>query len=388
MKEKKRLLVLAVDLDNDLGRAGIATPILGREHVLDAAIRFALYDPEDSDANVLFAAIKLADELKHKGYEAEPAAIAGSELGGAEASIRARQELEKLVEEYQPDGVIVVSDGSEDELLVPMVASLVPVYGVHRLVIKQLRGVEETYVLFVKYLRKVLTEPRFSRMFLGVPGVILVMFSALALMNMLREALLLVFMIAGAAMIVRGFDLEDKIMKALTETPVTLVSYATAGLSAALAIGLAITQLMNAKSMGSISPQDLAETLRGVTGLLGFSASIAILGHAASKFVSGSLKLTRELVSIATVIVAVVLLDTIASALDMMNEMSLGKFIQALIASNFALYAVASVILVAVVWQLARILEHSIFRSAAPASEKREEPGTAQPRQTRATSDE
>ena len=145
---------------------------------------------------------------------------------------------------------------------------------------------------------------------------------------------------------------------------------------------------MNAKSMGSISPQDLAETLRGVTGLLGFSASIAILGHAASKFVSGSLKLTRELVSIATVIVAVVLLDTIASALDMMNEMSLGKFIQALIASNFALYAVASVILVAVVWQLARILEHSIFRSAAPASEKREEPGTAQPRQTRATSDE
>ena len=383
MKYQKRVLVLAVDLDNDLGRAGISTPILGRERVLDAAIQFALYDPEDSDANVLFAAVKLADEFRRKGYEAEPAAIAGSELGGAEAGMHARRELEKLIEEYNPDGVIIVSDGSEDELLVPMVASIVPVYGVHRLVIKQLRGVEETYVLFVKYLRKVMTEPRFSRMFLGVPGIILVMFSVLALMNMLREALLLVFMVAGAAMIIRGFDLEDKIVKTLTETPVTLVSYATAGLSVALAIGLAATQLMNTRS---ITPSDLAETLRGVTGLLGFAASIAILGHAASKFVSGSLKLTRELVSIATVIVAVVLLDTIASALDMMTSLSLGEFIQALIASNFALYAVASVMLVAVVWQLARMLERSIFRTSAPSSERREEHDKAQPRQTQATS--
>ncbi|KSW12387.1 hypothetical protein CF15_06565 [Pyrodictium occultum] len=381
MRDAKRILVLAVDLDNDLGRAGIPTPILGRDRVLDAAIRFALYDPEDSDANVLFAAVKLADELRGKGYDAAPAVVAGSELGGAEASMRARQELERLIEEYQPDGVVVVSDGSEDELLVPMVSSLAPVYGVHRLVIKQLRGVEETYILLAKYIKKVITEPRFSRMFLGVPGIILVAFSVLALMHMLREALLVVLMLAGAAMVVRGFDLEERIVKTLTETPVALVSYAIAGISAALGIVLAVLQFIHAET---VTPGVVADTIRGATGLLGFAASIAILGHAASKFVSGSTRLGRELVSIVTVVAVVVLLDTLAEALDMMNSFSLSSLIHALMASNFAVYTIVSVLLMAIAWRAARLLERPTYRTSSPSAERREEHGTAQPRQTRA----
>jgi putative membrane protein len=54
----KRTLVLCVDRDDDLGRkVGIDGPVVGRDAVEEAARRLALADPEDSDANGLFAAV-------------------------------------------------------------------------------------------------------------------------------------------------------------------------------------------------------------------------------------------------------------------------------------------------------------------------------------------
>ena len=64
------VIVLCIDYDNDLGRkAGLQTPLIGREENLEAAMKFALADPEDSDLNALFYAVKIFDELKIKDKE-------------------------------------------------------------------------------------------------------------------------------------------------------------------------------------------------------------------------------------------------------------------------------------------------------------------------------
>ncbi|MFW5987405.1 MAG: DUF373 family protein, partial [Methanohalophilus sp.] len=48
-------LVICIDRDNDLGdKAEVQTPIIGREAHVDAAVRLASADPEDSDINTLF----------------------------------------------------------------------------------------------------------------------------------------------------------------------------------------------------------------------------------------------------------------------------------------------------------------------------------------------
>lgn len=64
-----RVLILAIDRDDDFGKkAGVkGGPVIGRAACLDAAVKLSLADPEDSDANVLYAAIKLYDKLKEKG---------------------------------------------------------------------------------------------------------------------------------------------------------------------------------------------------------------------------------------------------------------------------------------------------------------------------------
>ncbi len=57
--QTNKLLVLCVDRDNDIGeKSNIKTPVVGRKDCLYAASELALSDPEEADANAIFAAVK------------------------------------------------------------------------------------------------------------------------------------------------------------------------------------------------------------------------------------------------------------------------------------------------------------------------------------------
>jgi putative membrane protein len=82
----ERTLVLCVDRDDDLGsKAGIQTPLIGREQNINAAVSLALKDPEEPDANAIFEAVRIYDRFIESNQEKEPksecqiATIAGSE---------------------------------------------------------------------------------------------------------------------------------------------------------------------------------------------------------------------------------------------------------------------------------------------------------------------
>src|ERR671926_1404762 len=80
-----KILVLCIDRDDDIGaKAGMDTPVVGRDSCIDAGIKLAIEDPEDSDANAIFAAIKSYEELISKGYNAEVALVAGKFKRGIE----------------------------------------------------------------------------------------------------------------------------------------------------------------------------------------------------------------------------------------------------------------------------------------------------------------
>ena len=56
------------------------SPAVGREACLDAATRLGIADPEDSDTNAIFQAIKTYDELAAKGADVEVAVIGGNHM--------------------------------------------------------------------------------------------------------------------------------------------------------------------------------------------------------------------------------------------------------------------------------------------------------------------
>src|SRR5947209_20257941 len=78
-----RLLVICVDRDDDIGtKAGVTTPIVGRNACIEAAQRLALEDPEDADSNSIFAAVKTYEDLVSKGYQVEVILVSGTENRG------------------------------------------------------------------------------------------------------------------------------------------------------------------------------------------------------------------------------------------------------------------------------------------------------------------
>ena len=80
-------LIICIDRDNDLGeKAKVASPIIGRAANIDAAVRLAAADPEDSDINTIFGGINVYDELVAKKNEVEIVSIAGDKTVGIYAA--------------------------------------------------------------------------------------------------------------------------------------------------------------------------------------------------------------------------------------------------------------------------------------------------------------
>jgi putative membrane protein len=162
-----RLLVLNVDRDDDLGRkTGIKGPVLGREDMLRAAAALALADPEEADANGMFAAVKEYDEIlkRKEEYDADEVyvgALTGHIREGSFADNAMSQQFDDLRERTRCDAVILVSDGNEDEHVLPILQTRVKVNGVRRVIVKQARTLEGVLGLFSRLIHDEKLQRRF-----------------------------------------------------------------------------------------------------------------------------------------------------------------------------------------------------------------------------------
>ena len=118
---QERVLVLSVDRDGDLERkTGIRSPIVGKDAVMSAATSLAVADPEEADANALFAAVKEYDRLRAQEVQCDLGAVCGLEESGYQADRKIRSEVETLLSKQQYSGIVLISDGAEDELVIPI----------------------------------------------------------------------------------------------------------------------------------------------------------------------------------------------------------------------------------------------------------------------------
>ncbi len=204
-----KLLVICVDRDNDVGeKAGIVTPVLGRDACINAAQRLALEDPEDADSNSIFSAIKTYEDLISKGYQAEVVTIAGTENRGVQADEKILKEIKFVLENYAADGAVIVSDGEDDESVIPVIQNVVPVISVQRVVMKVSRSVEYSYAVFGKYLRMLAYDTKYSKFFLGVPGILLLIGGIATVVGYTAEIFAVLVSILGGAFLIRAFDID------------------------------------------------------------------------------------------------------------------------------------------------------------------------------------
>ncbi|MGB2841984.1 MAG: DUF373 family protein [Halobacteriota archaeon] len=208
MIKKVKTLVICVDRDNDIGeKAGLETPVIGREASLSAATKLALADSEDSDINAIFEAIRIYERLNssEEGVEAEVVLVAGDKEVGITADIKIGKELDDVLSKSGADSAILVSDGAEDEWIVPIIQSRMKIDSVRRVVVRQSEPLESTFYV----IKRLFEDPRFSRTFLPPIGLILLAFSIFLLVGQLRWAVGLTLGFAGIYMLLKGMGREN-----------------------------------------------------------------------------------------------------------------------------------------------------------------------------------
>ena len=219
----EKTLVLSVDRDNDFGvKAGVVTPVIGIDHCMKAATALAVADPEDSDVNGLFAAIRMYKDLKADGRDVEIALICGDKNVGHKSDSIVIDQLEEVLEKVAPQRVMLVGDGAEDEYINPIISSRVPIDSVKKVYVKQAPGLEST----IYVLAKMISDPDKKKRFFTPIGSVLMI---LGLFFIIEGVLLfyatgngeyiygqtwsIVIFVIGFFLILHGYGLIDRLIE-------------------------------------------------------------------------------------------------------------------------------------------------------------------------------
>ncbi len=198
-------MVLCIDRDGDIEKKiGEKGPIIGRDKVLKTATKLGLSDPSESDTNVLFAGIKILDILKTRYPEVEVIALTGSQNVGFESDLIIGKQLDTALKYFPADGVILVSDGAEDEHVLPIVQAKTKVISVERVVVKQSEALESFYYVILDFLKEVTSDQKLARLVFGLPGIALILYMVLGI-----HAGRVIFGVLGILLVIKGFNLEE-----------------------------------------------------------------------------------------------------------------------------------------------------------------------------------
>ncbi len=277
MALKKTKLILCIDRDNDLyEKVQISGPILGREANLQAAIKLGLSDPEETDTNSIFQAIKLHDELS-ADYKVQVATLTGSAKLGFAADKEISEQLERVLAEFPAESCVFVSDGASDEEIIPIIRSRLKIDSVKITVVKQAKELEKTYFVVLEKLK----DPYYARLIFGIPAILILM---LALSSYLALGWQPVAMTIGLYLILKAFGIEEAAGRFLSNfefsvEKLSLIVYLSALPLTIISLWIAYQAYGEAADARLPGAKVAASAVRGLILLLPWSILLLIVGR-------------------------------------------------------------------------------------------------------------
>lgn len=203
-----KTLILNVDRDDDFGRkANVESPIIGIKACIDAATKLGQVDPEDSDVNAIFSAISLYNSLLEQKKDVEIATICGDINVGFKSDEILAKQLEEVLEKTGVDNVVLVSDGAEDEYILPIIQSRIKITSIHRVTVKQSRELEDTYYRLLK----ILNDDKVLKQFVLPIALVLIVWAFFVLIDMTASGFGAILLTLGAYLLIRVFRWERKL---------------------------------------------------------------------------------------------------------------------------------------------------------------------------------
>ena len=305
---KKKIFVVCVDRDNDLGRkTKITGPVIGREKNLEAAQKLILSDPEESDANTMFAALKKLEEARKEFRNVEIVTLTGAEKVGISSDKEISRQLDILSKDYLIDGWILVTDGAEDNQVIPLLQSRGKIISTETIIIKQAKAVESTFYT----IKEAIKDPSIARLFLGVPGIMLITYFVLGVYSIQAMALIL-----GSYLMLKGFGIEEKIfdyfrliMTSLSNQRISVLLYVAAILTPFFGFWLAYIQLISSEFIDITI--DIVSAARIVYPFMALAVLLVIFGKILDSFYLKKVyKIGKYIVQSASIIAIWAIIDS------------------------------------------------------------------------------
>ncbi|MFC2143935.1 DUF373 family protein [Candidatus Aenigmatarchaeota archaeon] len=238
MPRKERIIVLSVDRDNDIGeKTGTKGPIIGDDDVMKAAIKLGMADPEDSDFNAMFQALRLNKEMK-KQYNTEVAVLTGDRNVGVQSDKEIAKQLKHVMGKFDADYALMVSDGTQDENVLPIIQSRVPILSINRVVVKQSERLESGYYKIREFIEETLEKPKVARLLFGLPAIFFILYALLGF-----EGWRFILGVVGVYLFLKGFKIDNYIHAGYDElaTSMTRRRFAFFTYIVGIAVGLLAT---------------------------------------------------------------------------------------------------------------------------------------------------
>ena len=247
-------LVVCVDRTDDVGRkTGIQTPVAGWEAVQSLVTDVGLADPEHAGVNSILETLRITRALRDDDEDAVAAVVSGHADSMVSADRSVANQLDDLVAEYDPDAAIVVIDSAEDERLVPIVESRVPVDSVDRVVVRQARDLESTYYL----LKQFLADEELRQTTLVPLGTALLVFPALALVAGPAIAAATITTVIGLFLLYKGMAVDDLLARLTRQAKAALYSGQVSVVTYVVAVGLTLVgAFVGLLAVSSLSESD------------------------------------------------------------------------------------------------------------------------------------
>jgi len=126
--------------------------------------------------------------------------------------------LEQVIKETKVTNCILVTDGAEDEYVIPIIQSQIPVSSIRRVIVNQMPNLEGTYYI----LKKFLDDPKVARMVFIPLGLAMLLYAIAYLLDYPGVATIIVVGVIGAFLLYKGFGLDEIVHSVIDALRVSL----------------------------------------------------------------------------------------------------------------------------------------------------------------------
>lgn len=230
-------LVVGIDRTGDVpAQADVSLPVSGAETLRELIFELGVADPEDATVNALLEVLSVARDIEADGDSATAAVVSGTTEGVVSADQAIAEQIDRLIETFEPDSAVVVIDSTEDERLLPIIESRIRVDSVDRVVVRQARDLESTYYL----LKQFLADEELRGTVLVPIGIVMLVFPAILMLSNIAIAVGSITAVIGTFLLYRGFGIDERLAKLSTQIQEALYSGRISIVTSVIAAGLAL----------------------------------------------------------------------------------------------------------------------------------------------------